>query len=662
MKIPLHTRLALVPFLAAALPVHASPTLPGVVTSMQATVDAHEIAGAVTLVAAHGTVQHLAATGFADLETRKPMPIDAMFWIASMTKPITSVAILMLQDEGKLNVNDPVAKYLPEFASLKTPSGKPANLTIAQLLTHTSGLADPKSAAARSAKTLRELTSVYLSEPMQFEPGTTWRYTTSGFNVAGLVVETVSGEPFDAFLQDHLFGPLGMKDTTFFPSDEQRLRIAHAYRAKPATGEMTLQRGLGPNGPIPTRGDAPPLGGGGLFSTASDYARFGQMLLNRGTLDGRRYLSEDAYRALTTVCTGDLPTGYTKTKLSHVLGWGLGVAVVRQPGGGVSGNLSAGSFGHPGAWGTAAWIDPARGAVYVMMVQRSNMPDNFENPPALAFVSAASEALTAPATLSSYAARYTLNPHLPTLWIVGASAVRNGHDTGDNGQWGWGNPIASFFDRGRINVVNFALGGTSTRTYRAMGLWDHVLRDMKPGDSLLIQFGSNDASPLNDAKRARGTLPGNGEETQEIDNMLTKKHEVVHTFGWYLRQFIEDARAKGVSCEVVISPDPKNAWKDGKVERSRDFADWARAAARQDDAWFVDANTRIADAYDLAGQNVVTTSYFPAGEVEHTDWAGAILNARCIVAGIRELDHCALSDYLLPSSTDDPKLPSGKAR
>ena len=117
------------------------------------------------------------------------------------------------------------------------------------------------------------------------------------------------------------------------------------------------------------------------------------MLLNGGTLDGRRYLSAEACRAMTTISTGDLPTGYTRTKLNHVLGWGLGVAVVRAPEGGVSAQLSAGSFGHPGAWGTAAWIDPVKGAVYVMMVQRTNMPDNFENPSALTFVRAAAAAL-----------------------------------------------------------------------------------------------------------------------------------------------------------------------------------------------------------------------------------------------------------------------------
>ena len=149
----------------------------------------------VTLVATKDRILHLGATGFADVAAQKPMAPDAMFWIASMTKPVTSVAILMLQDEGKLNLNEPVAKYIPEFAQLKAPSGQPANLTIGQLLNHPSGLAEPRPAALRGVKTLRDLAAVCLSEPMQFEPGSSWRYTSSAFNVAGLIVEVVSGEP-----------------------------------------------------------------------------------------------------------------------------------------------------------------------------------------------------------------------------------------------------------------------------------------------------------------------------------------------------------------------------------------------------------------------------------------------------------------------------------
>jgi CubicO group peptidase (beta-lactamase class C family) len=386
--------------LVAAPPafVRASPELPAVTAAMQEMVDSHEIAGAVTLVATKDQILHLGATGLADIASKRPMQPDTIFWIASMTKPVTGVAILMLQDDGKLSVDDPVAKYLPEFAGLKTPSGKPANITIAQLLMHTSGLASPpKTAASRSAKTLKDLAAIYLASPMQFEPGTSWKYTTSGLIVAGLIVETVSGRPFDAFLQDRLFDPLGMKDTTFYPSDEQRLRVARGYRVNPQTGEFKVQEGLAANGPIPRRGESVPLGDGGLLSTAGDYARFCQMLLNGGTFEGRRYLSPGAYTALTTVGTGDLPTGYSKKQIKRILGWGLGVAIVRTPGGGVSDFLSPGSFGHPGAWGTAAWIDPARGVAYIMMVQRSNMPDNFENPPALAFIRAASGSLASAA-------------------------------------------------------------------------------------------------------------------------------------------------------------------------------------------------------------------------------------------------------------------------
>jgi CubicO group peptidase (beta-lactamase class C family) len=382
---------------SAALTASAAPELPGVAAAMQATVDAHEVAGAVVVVASKDAILHVGTTGLADIADHKPMTPDALFWIASMTKPVTSTAILMLQDEGKLNVSDPVAKYLPEFATLKTPSGQPANITIKQLLTHTSGVADPRAAATPPVKNLHELAAFLLTQPMQFEPGSSWRYTSSGFDVAGLIVEVVSGQPFETFLQQRLFDPLGMTDTTFYPSDAQRLRIAHTYRANPATGAFTIQEGLGANGPIPTKGEAVPHGGGGLFSTAHDYARFGQMLLNSGTLDGRRYLRADTCRAMATVITGDLPTGYTKTKLNHELGWGLGVAVVREQGAGVSGQLSVGSFGHPGALGTAAWIDPVKGTVYIMMVQRANMPDNFENPPALAFIRAASAALAKPA-------------------------------------------------------------------------------------------------------------------------------------------------------------------------------------------------------------------------------------------------------------------------
>ncbi len=370
-----------------------APVIESVHAAMQQQVDECQIAGAVTLVATKDRIIHLDTVGFADIAAHRPMAVDDLFWIASMSKPVTAVAVAMLRDDGKLQFSDPVAKYIPEFAALKTPSGKPANLTIADLLDHKSGLADPRAPATRSAHTLRDLVKIYLSEPMQFEPGTTWRYTTSGFNVAGLVVEVVSRQPFEKFLETRLFAPLGMKDTTFYPSAAQQPRLVNAYRANAATHTLTLLADSGPTGPIPAAGQVPPQGGGGLYSTANDYARFCQMLLNQGTLDGHKYITQSGVQALHMVTTGNLPTGYTKTKLNHVLGWGLGFAVVVHPEGGVAGELSPGSFGHPGAYGTAAWIDPSRGVAYIMMVQRPNMPDNLENPPALAFIHAAAAAL-----------------------------------------------------------------------------------------------------------------------------------------------------------------------------------------------------------------------------------------------------------------------------
>src|SRR6185503_13919100 len=198
----------------------------------------NEIAGAVTVVVTKDRLLHLESTGFADVAAKRPMTPDTLFWIASMTKPVTGVAILMLQDEGKLRVGDPVAKYLPEFANLKTPSGKPANLTIVQILTHTSGLGEAGGAAAQQARTLADLVPVWLAAPMQYEPGEKWKYTQSGINAASRIVEVISGMTFDVFLQKRLFDPLGMKNTTFYPTDEQRLQLVTAYAKNKETGAL----------------------------------------------------------------------------------------------------------------------------------------------------------------------------------------------------------------------------------------------------------------------------------------------------------------------------------------------------------------------------------------------------------------------------------------
>lgn len=353
----------------------SSPRLPGVGAALQQMVDRKEIAGAVTMVVSAEKILHQETTGFADLAAAKPMQPDTMFWIASMTKPITGVAIMMLQDEGKLRVTDPVAKFIPEFAALKTPSGRAANLTLTQVLTHTSGLGEASAESARAARTLADLTRGFLAAPMQFEPGERWKYCQSGINTAARVVEIVSGVSFDVFVAQRITRPLGMKHTTFYPTAADQSRLVTAYARNKDTGalEPVAQR------PDYGTRDRPPQGNGGLYSTAPDYARFCQMLLNRGVFEGRRYLSEAAFKTLTTPQTGNLPTGFFQTEAlgqrGADYGWGIATAIQRRPHDGMA-MLSPGTFGHGGAWGTQAWVDPVRGVAYVLMVQRSNFPNS----------------------------------------------------------------------------------------------------------------------------------------------------------------------------------------------------------------------------------------------------------------------------------------------
>ena len=369
------------------------PKLPGIGAAMQEMIAKNEISGAVTAVVARNKVLHLEATGFSDVAAKRPMTTDSLFWIASMTKPVTGAAVLMLQDEGKLHVGDPVAKYLPEFASLKTPSGKPANLTITQILTHTSGLGEATGPAAQQAKTLADLVPLWLAAPMQYEPGAQWKYTQSGINAASRIVEVVSGMTFDVFLQKRLFDPLGMTHTTFYLTDQHRARLVTAYAKNKETGALE---------PAPPRADfgprdRPPQGNGGLYSTAPDYARFVQMLLNGGTLDGRRYLSAAAMKFLATPQTGDMPTGFFQTDTygnrGANYGWGIGTSILRAPHAGVAAMLSPGTYGHGGAWGTQAWIDPVKGVAYVLMVQRSNFPNSDASDVRGSFQQAAASAL-----------------------------------------------------------------------------------------------------------------------------------------------------------------------------------------------------------------------------------------------------------------------------
>ena len=231
------------------------------------------------------------------------------------------------------------------------------------------------------------------------------------------------------------------------------------------------------------------------------------------------------------------------------------------------------------------------------------------------------------------------DPKLPTLFVVGDSTANNNA----NGARGWGDPFAAYFDPKKINVLNRARAGRSSRTFLTEGLWDKVLADMKPGDFVLVQFGHNDAGAINDASRARGSLPGLGEETVEIDNMLTHKHEVVHTYGWYMRRFVADAVARGAH-PVVLSLTVRNIWKDGRVERGPGrYGEWAAEVARSQGVPFIDLTDIIADEYEKLGQEKVKELFGP--DHTHTSPAGAELNASLVVAGLKVLRKNPLAPY-----------------
>lgn len=233
----------------------------------------------------------------------------------------------------------------------------------------------------------------------------------------------------------------------------------------------------------------------------------------------------------------------------------------------------------------------------------------------------------------------------PVIYLIGDSTVKNGTGLGEGGLWGWGAYLHTMFDTSKVSIRNYALGGRSSRTFITQGLWDNVLALLKPGDYVLIQFGHNDSSPVNDDSRARGTLRGTGEETEEIDNILTKQHETVHTYGWYLRKYIADTQAAGAT-PVICSPVPRNIWEDGKVARaSDDYGKWARETASGAGAWFIDLNEIIAGKYEALGQEEVSTKLFLTDHT-HTNEAGAIINATAVAEGIKYLQKCRLKKFL----------------
>ncbi len=237
----------------------------------------------------------------------------------------------------------------------------------------------------------------------------------------------------------------------------------------------------------------------------------------------------------------------------------------------------------------------------------------------------------------------------PTVYIIGDSTVKNGSGAGEGGLWGWGDFLAEHFDTTRIAVRNFARGGRSSRTFQSEGLWEKVLNQLKPGDFVLIQFGHNDGGSLNTG-RARGTLKGSGDETQEVIMEATNQPEIIHTYGWYIKKYIADIQAKGATA-VILSPIPRNMWSDdGKVLRANeDYGKWAKEAATEKEAYFIDLNGIIADTYDKFGPEKVKSEFFLEDHT-HTTEKGAKLNAESVVEGIEMLKGCDLKNYIVSIS------------
>ena len=351
-------------------------------------IDAGDLAGAVTLVARRGKVVHLVAQGVSDLDSKQPMTTANMFRIASMTKPVVGVAVMILVEEGKLRINDPVSRYIPEFRNMKVGVSQPTagraggpagttpafytvpaqrEITIKDLLTHVSGLgsgpmgnSDIDKVARKDGETLAQYIPRLGGTTLEFQPGSRWTYSPgAGFETLGRIVEIASGMPLDKFVRTRIFDPLGMKDITFWPTDAQLPRVASVY----SRGEKGLTKQQMPNDAMSR--NVYFRGSGGLYSTAEDYVLFGMMLANGGELNGKRLLGRKTVEMMSAAHVPDTLPGRPAGE-----GYGLSVRVVTNHA--ARGTmLSDGTYGWSGAQGTHFFVDPKEQLVGVLMVQTS---------------------------------------------------------------------------------------------------------------------------------------------------------------------------------------------------------------------------------------------------------------------------------------------------
>ena len=338
-------------------------------SALQPLIDNHTVAGAVTLVATRDRILYKQAAGYRDLAAKAAMPVNAMFWIASTSKPMTVTAFMVLADAGTISVDEPVDKYLPEFQGQMVKAaidGKPQvaagsqappqlvaashPILIREILSHTSGLPFKSSAQPGALDTLplKDAVHSFAAEPLIFQPGTSYSYSNEGINTAARIIEVVSGMPYEQFMQQRLFDPLGMTDTTFWPDDEQIARLAETYKLDPTTKDLMRVPVSQLTYPLNDRQHRFPMPAGELFSTAVDVSKFCQMILNGGTLNGKRYISPASLHAMTSVENGGLG------KLNYGFGW----------------SISKNGFGHGGANKNAMDIDTTTGRIFIFMVQQ----------------------------------------------------------------------------------------------------------------------------------------------------------------------------------------------------------------------------------------------------------------------------------------------------
>lgn len=343
-----------------------------------------DIAGAVAVVGDSAGVIAFEALGKRDLAAGDAMPRDALFRIASMTKPVTALTVMQLVEAGKVDLDAPVARYLPEFrdmplvkerAGTRVVLDKPARQpTVRDLMRHTSGLPGGYPKGLEKLYERRDLplsvSSLALAQrPLEFEPGSKWAYCNPGIDTLGRLAEVVSGTRFEDLLRDRILLPLGMKDTSFYPSAESLKRLATNYDKK--NGNLVP---VGTPLMGPPQGARFPVPAGGLYSTGADLARLYRAMLAGGELDGARVISAASLAEMTRLQTGDLPCGFVDG-----MGFGLGWARVREPKG-VTAMLSPGTYGHGGAFGTQAWIDPGRGLFIVLLIQRTGLGNGDASP------------------------------------------------------------------------------------------------------------------------------------------------------------------------------------------------------------------------------------------------------------------------------------------